>query len=297
MAQSQNELAQASYRHRRAASSTLIALTRRLIPFWTRRRLRAAYLLPVDVIDTLTHRRKELVPPRYLNFVGDGDYEKTGEEFLSYFIELGGLQPQARVLEIGCGIGRTARALASFLTTGTYEGLDIVPKGIRWCQRNFTPRHPNFRFQVADVYNKQYNPRGRYCAVEYQFPFADNEFDFVYLASVFTHMLPPDMKSYLREIARVLRPGGKLLVTFFLLNSESRRLQSNGLSSLEFTDKVGEAWTTDKVTPETAIAFGEDAIESLYQDFGFRVEAVKYGAWCGRKNYLSYQDIVVAVKK
>jgi len=296
MVQQQNELARASYCHQRQSWNKLKAILRQLIPFWGRHMLRSVYLIPSDVVDTLLRRRKKLVPPRYLNFVGGGDFEKIGEEFLGYFIGLGGLQPEAHVLEVGCGVGRMARPLTGFLTTGTYDGLDIVPKGIRWCQRNITPRYPDFRFQMADVYNKQYNPRGRHHAAEYRFPFAEGAFDFVFLSSVFTHMLHADMKNYLREVARVLRPGGTSLITFFLLNDESRQLQKEGVSSRILIHKVGEAWAIDKAIPEAAIGYDEEAILRLYHDLGFRVETVRYGSWCGREDHLSYQDIVVAAK-
>jgi ubiquinone/menaquinone biosynthesis C-methylase UbiE len=52
-------------------------------------------------------------------------------------------------------------------------------------------------------------------AAQYPFPFADSSFDFVYLVSVFTHMLPADMEHYLSEISRVLKPAAKCAVSFF----------------------------------------------------------------------------------
>ena len=42
-------------------------------------------------VDFLLGRRGELVPPRYLNFAGDGDFEAAGDEFLRYFVEFGRL--------------------------------------------------------------------------------------------------------------------------------------------------------------------------------------------------------------
>ena len=47
---------------------------------------------------------------------------------------------------------------------GRYEGIDVVPRGIEWCRQAITPRYPNFRFQVADLYNRHYNPAGRFSA-------------------------------------------------------------------------------------------------------------------------------------
>ena len=215
-------------------------------------------------------------------------------EFLSYFVELGGLKPEDRVLEVGSGIGRMARPLTAYLGDGSYEGIDIVGQGIRWCQANITKRHPNFRFQLADVRNTMYNPEGKFAAAEYRFPFDDGCFDFVYLTSVFTHMLRREVARYLGEIARTLRPNGRCFATYFLLNEESRMLMESGCSSLCFDYRLDNCWTDDAHVPEHAIAFDVDYIRSLHCDLGFTIETIQNGGWCGRNQYLSYQDILVA---
>jgi hypothetical protein len=74
-----------------------------------RRRLELAGEYAFDGVDFLLGRRKELIPPRHLNFVGHGNFEATGDEFLRYFIDFGDLKPEHQVLEIGCGVGRMAR--------------------------------------------------------------------------------------------------------------------------------------------------------------------------------------------
>ncbi len=228
--------------------------------------------------------------------MGDGDFEATGDEFLRYFVDLGGLKPDDRVLDVGCGVGRMARPLTKYLGRGSYEGIDIVPRGIQWAQRHITGRYPSFRFQLADIHNLAYNPSGRFPPTRYRFPFNDNEFDFVFLTSVFTHMLTPDMHHYLREIARMLRPGGRSLITYFLLNDEARQLSNVGLSSLDFRFSRDGCRVVDDRVPENVVAFEEADIRELYRDLGFSVETVRYGAWPGRTDYLSYQDLVVARK-
>ncbi len=290
---SENQLAKASFDCRRAASTGIRSVLSRRLPALVKP-LKLISQLSLDGLDLVLGRRKELVPPRYLNFGGDGNFEKTGEEFLSYFIRLGGLQPEHRVLEIGCAIGRMARPLTKYLVNGSYDGIDIVPRGIRWCQDHFTRRYPNFRFQLADIENREYNPAGRFRATEYQFPFKDNEFDFVYLTSVFTHMLKDDMAHYLREISRVLRLNGKCLITFFLLNDESRKLVRAGLSSLDFRFPQDGCWTADEILPENAIAYEEEYIRRIYVQSSLALEELRYGVWCGRNEYLSYQDILIA---
>jgi ubiquinone/menaquinone biosynthesis C-methylase UbiE len=256
-----------------------------------------AHRLSLDVVDAILGRREDLVPPRRLSFVGSGDYVKLGDEFLQHFKDLGQLRPDQDVLDVGCGIGRMARPLTQYLTTGSYVGIDIVPHGIGWCQRHISGRYPRFAFQLADVFSKEYNPTGRFQATDYQFPFPDATFDFAFLTSVFTHMLPSDMEQYLREVTRCLRPGGKCMITFFLLNDESRQLIRGERSSIVFNFPAGDnCWVRNPGTPEEAVAYDESRIQTLYSQLGLGLRACEYGAWCGRPQYRSYQDIVVAEK-
>ena len=79
--------------------------------------------------------------------IGPGDYVGIGRRYLNNFVELGGLKPDHRVLDVGCGIGRMAVPLLEYLDErGSYEGFDIVPLGIDWCREKISPRRPSFRF-------------------------------------------------------------------------------------------------------------------------------------------------------
>jgi SAM-dependent methyltransferase len=284
-------LGEASYAYQRRLASA-----RRVLPRPLRRALRMCYFLALDGIDFCLQRRPDLVPPRWLNPIGNGDFEGTGDEFFSYFIEMCDLRPSCNVLDIGCGIGRMARPLTKYLSSGTYEGFDIVPVGIRWCQRNVTARYPNFHFTLADIRNEEYNANGLLSASTYQFPYADSCFDFAFLTSVFTHMRVADVAQYLSELSRVLVRGGKCLATFFLLNGESHELIGAGRSSLNFAHALSGCWTTDPQFPETAIGYRESDIMRIIGEKGFAIQSLSYGRWCGRAEYRSYQDIVVFTK-
>jgi SAM-dependent methyltransferase len=270
-----------------------------LIPSSVKPTARRIYHLPADVLDSVLGRRKPLTPPKGRIFFGGGDFDKIGEEYLRYFVELGDLKPDERVLDVGCGIGRMAVPLTGHLDDqGSYEGFDVFPEGIRWCQENITPKYPNFRFRVADIRNKEYNPGGSFAASEYEFPYEDESFDFVLLTSVFTHLLPDEVENYLSEIRRVLAPGGRCLASFFLLNEESLGSIRSGASTINFRHDFGEYRTKDKDTPEAAIAYPEDYIRSLYAERGLDiVEPIHYGSWPGRRDFLSYQDVVAALRE
>ena len=278
----------------RRRSTGALSLFRRYVPFWWRRALYTPHLLALDGIDFILGRQKELTPPRYLDFAGT--FAGAGQEYVTYFKDLCGLQPHHRVLDIGCGIGRIAAPLSSYLTAGSYEGLDIVPSGIRWCQRHITPKYPKFRFHVADIYNKMYNPGGRFQSADYRFPFSDGEFDLVFLISVFTHLLPIDLEHYVSEISRVLRPGGKCLFTAFLLDDEARRGMSSGKSAFDFKYARPGFWTSDPVTPETAVAYEESKVAPLLSRYALVADPTHFGAWSGRTDYFSYGDIVTSTK-
>jgi len=261
---------------------------------------RAALISLKDkALDIADAARGRLVPPRRMrSSVGDTDFLQTGYEFLAHFQNHGGLRPEHRVLDAGCGIGRLAIPLTTYLSkSGSYEGFDIVRPSIKWCSENITPRYPNFRFQHANIWNKMYNPDGQLKAADFRFPYDNREFDFVFLTSVFTHMLRRDVNQYFSEISRVLRPGGRCLITWFLLNNESKRLIENGMSSLQFAYPIEDCLTIDPAVPEEAIAYKESDVLEMYQRHGIKlIRPIHYGAWCGRTDYLSYQDICVGRK-
>lgn len=248
--------------------------------------------------DAIVNRNAPLVPPKLLISVGGGDFRAIGEQFVAYFRELAQLAPDDRVLDVGCGIGRMAIPLTNYLGPGgSYDGFDVVPHGIEWCRRRITPRFPNFRFRCVSVRNDDYNPEGAVAADEFVFPYADASFDFVLLTSVFTHMLPADSAHYLREVARVLAPGGRCFSTWFILDQEARVQLARGASTLDFRHPVAGGMTTNASRPGEAIATDDDRMRGAHHACALAIdEPVRYGSWSGRTPSLSYQDIVVARK-
>jgi len=248
--------------------------------------MRKAYLLPVDLIEAATGRRRPMVPPRSEMFVGSvEDFESSGELLVQRLTEVAGLRSDSHVLDIGCGIGRLAVALTPRLgPRGRYEGLDIVPSGIEWCTENITPHHPGFRFTLADVSNGEYNPDGAVAPTEYRLPYPDAGFDIVVLTSVFTHMLPAEKEHYLDEIARVLKPGGRCFAPYSLLTTESRRLMAAGASDTRFNHAMGPCAVVDTKVPELAVAYEEDYVREVSERFGLSTDGgIYYGTWSGRE--------------
>lgn len=236
----------------------------------------------------------DLLPPRGLSFVGPGDFRQTGSEFLRYFVELGGLERDARVLDMGCGVGRMAVPLVDYLDQGSYAGFDVGREMVGWCRRHIAARRPDFEFAWAPVYNRKYNPFGEQAGTEFRFPYPDASFDFAFATSLFTHLLGDEVRHYLAETGRVLRPGGTALLTFFLLTPEAQRQVEAGLTAHDFRHPAGAGRTTDPRCPEEAVAFPEEEVRAMLAAAGLRLrEPVYHGAWANAPEALTMQDVVV----
>ncbi|MBX9772352.1 MAG: class I SAM-dependent methyltransferase [Candidatus Obscuribacterales bacterium] len=238
-----------------------------------------------------------MVPPLYLITEGFRDYsvyKKSADEYFRYFVDDCGLQPSSRVLDIGSGSGRVAVRLTRFLNKdGSYNGLDIREDAINWCKNRISSKFPNFQFQKIKVFNRYYVSDSDVLACDYKFPFEDNSFDLIVLGSVFTHMVPEDMRNYMMEISRVLKPNGKALITYFLLTKESEELIDRS-SYLPF--QLGKCRVEKLECPEQVIAHPEEDVLEDYRQAGLSVTHKYYGDWCGRKDVQCFQDIIIAVK-
>ena len=253
----------------------------------------------VDARHWVGGRRDPLVPPTRMMFDGPVDRElfiQNGDAYFRFFVDLLALEPDDVVLDVGCGIGRKTRPLTRYLTgEHSYDGIDPTRKGVDWCRRHITRRFPNFLFHHVDVFNQHYNPTGRVRAAELVFPFDDATFEVAILGSVFTHMLAEEVDHYLSELARVLKPGGRALISYFLLNDESERLLAEGRATFDFPYRRGRCATGSENDPEGRVAYDETAVREMYERHGFVIdEPIRYGNWAGRSFDYDFQDIVVA---
>lgn len=246
---------------------------------------------------TLIRRNKFLpVPPSEINFIGDGDFIAVGVEFLQWFVRLGQLMPSERVLDIGCGLGRMALPLTQYLDTGGYDGVDIAAGGIDWCTANIASHYENFRFHHLDLAHPLYNPAGTRSTADIELPFEPASFDFIFLTSVVTHLTAAEVRAYAREIKRLLAPGGRCLMTAFMLNGPAREglVAGGGLLPFDGADAAQEIYAFAD-SPTAAVAFEEDYLLSLFFDCGLRrLQPPVYGRWSGRSTPGdSFQDINV----
>ena len=183
------------------------------------------------------------------NELGGRQYHKTGQFFLKILQDHARLKAGSRVLEIGCGSGRAALALAEFLNDGKYVGMDIEEISLLACRSNKTLQKKKFQFDLMNIYSEEYNPKGDIEAAEYRFPYPDQSFGVIFLTSVFTHMLPDTVSNYVSEIGRMLAPGGCCLFTTFVMDAGT---EGYGIS---FPYEARDYCLFQKTFPEKAVGY------------------------------------------
>lgn len=250
----------------------------------------------------------DMLPPPGLADVGDGDFKTVGMSIADTLRLFYGADQ--RFLDMGCGIGRVAIPLTQYVSEqGHYEGFDVVPSAIKYCQDVVTPAYPNFRFTLSDIYNGRYNPDGKVRAEDYRFPYDDASFDFASATSLFTHLQPAESVRYLTEAARVIKPGGKILATFFLLDAVARQFIAEQKATMYFPHQVGpNCWVADQEVPEAAVCYDAEFIFKLFDDCGFDIKrgdgsfdvegGIFWGTWSSRTiKWGGYQDAVIATRR
>jgi ubiquinone/menaquinone biosynthesis C-methylase UbiE len=246
----------------------------------------------------MTGKRDNMVPLKGDIYTGSGDFTEQGKHHLELLKKLAGLKPEDTVLDVGSGIGRTAVALTSFLSSeGNYEGFDVVKKGVTWCRNNISNKFPNFNFRFIPLKNDLYNDE-KVRAEDFIFPYPDRKFDIVFLFSVFTHMQPGETDHYLDEIFRVLRPGGRCLTTLFFFDKDIED-KISGSNAFGFPVKKEGYRLMNKNVKSANVAYEMDKILSTFTGKGFEINELIPGYWkdISYKNDLSdFQDILVVKK-
>ncbi|MCT4623120.1 MAG: class I SAM-dependent methyltransferase [Schleiferiaceae bacterium] len=143
------------------------------------------------------------LPPDYLMYESFGinyktyflDSQEAAKELASLFAKHIQLK-NANILDWGCGPGRLIRHMPKAIGNGCkYYGTDYNKDSIAWCSENL----PEIKF----------NHNG----IEAQLPYEDNQMDVIYGISIFTHLSPDSHYDWYKELYRVLKPGGIMLLT------------------------------------------------------------------------------------
>jgi glycosyltransferase involved in cell wall biosynthesis len=249
----------------------------------------------------------ELVPPRRVRrrdgAAVDEAWFRRAHEWGLLLRLYGEVSPTSHVLELDAGLGQIAYAMRYvLLADGSYNALGAHRDGSELLQRRYRYRYPNFRFDWVDVVEPRDNPRGRLGAAELRFPYPDAAFDLVFSALELWRLPSDGVANYLKESARVLRPGGRCMFSVLLLDQYRRGESRSGKLAAKIFE-IDDHPTTDFVAVqrddgERIIAYRQSVIEELAAAAGLELDRPPIaGSWSGTPSVWTEECDLVILRK
>jgi ubiquinone/menaquinone biosynthesis C-methylase UbiE len=137
------------------------------------------------------------------------------------------------ILEVGCGRGGGAYYISRYMKPNRYIGLDLNKKVVKACNQKY--KIPGLTFVQGEADN---------------LPFHDNQFDV--LINVESSRCYPNMMGFLKEVVRVLKPGG------YLLFSDMRYVEEHHILQQQFNDAGFTIIIEKDILPNVMAALEED---------------------------------------
>jgi ubiquinone/menaquinone biosynthesis C-methylase UbiE len=138
-----------------------------------------------------------------------GAYERA-------FLFLIGLKSSDYLIDVGCGSGRLSFALRD-IPSLRYLGTDVVPELIEYAAAKCARR--DWQFHVVEGL---------------AIPEQNNQADMIAFFSLFTHLRPRESFNYLYDAKRVVKPGGKIVVSYL-----DRTISRHRLAAGDWISQLG----------------------------------------------------------
>jgi ubiquinone/menaquinone biosynthesis C-methylase UbiE len=113
-------------------------------------------------------------------------------------LQLANIKNGETILEVAVGTGRVLERIVSINSDGRNEGVDLSPEMLEIARKRLSRRYSNYSLQVADAYS---------------LPYRDATFDLVINSYMFDLLPEHDFSRVLLEFKRVLKPGGRMVIT------------------------------------------------------------------------------------
>jgi len=170
------------------------------------------------------------------------------------------IQPGETVLDVGCGTGTLAMEIQNRVgRAGRVTGVDPGTQQIACARSKAARRNVPIEFQIGVIE---------------QLPFPDQTFDVVFSTLMMHHLPAPLKRQGLAEIARVLKPGGRLVIADFMHRSDRQgqaaRFHAGGSRMQDLAALVSDAgfdqMETEEMRPPRFSAFPGAGILRAYKN-------------------------------
>ena len=257
-------------------------------------RLLDSLFLPLD--------RKEIRRTRNIRLIPNADHRTGGRYSYAEWAHVIGIfqtlifihlqnKEGNKILDIGCGTGFLGIASEPFIGGGgKYTGIDVMKSKIDFCRSHYPAS--DFEFIHFDVANPYYAPAQE--RAKSKWPVESESYDLVTALSVWTHLDEEDALFYFKEISRVLKPNGKAIVTFYLLDDTYRNtLETRSDRRGRFHKRPQDDYIFDRPSygsnmwlhpkrarvPEAAVGVTEAGLEHLLAGSEMKLIEQHQGNW------------------
>ncbi|WJL97202.1 class I SAM-dependent methyltransferase [Microbacterium sp. ET2] len=163
-----------------------------------------------DELREQTRGAYNVVAADYAAMIPDTSFEAPLDlAMIDEFVRRADARPSRRVLDAGCGAGRMLTHLQSASPRLEVTGVDLSEEMIALAQQ----AHPTARFVHADITDT---------------PFEAEQFDAVLAWYSIIHLAPPQLQNVVTEFARLLAPGGLILLSYHVGAGERQLIKPYG---------------------------------------------------------------------
>lgn len=210
-----------------------------------------------------------------------------------------------KMLDVGCGAGRLYLAAKPYLTqSDSYTGIDIDNSFLDRCRKLY--RDPGVNFIHTPSSNGYYSKETE--GGPRSWPFKNESYNLVTALSVWTHLNEEDWLFYLNEVSRILQPGGRAIISFFILD-EDYKPESKRNKMSQFYPQSEDKWVFSESAygsehwkcpswvdvPEVAIGVDKAQFDAAVEQAGLKVKEYRSGQWKDHPGFF-FQDIIVFEK-
>ena len=182
-------------------------------------------------------------------------YKKWFEEEKKYLQKI--ITFDAKVLEIGCGNGRSIFDVLS--KTKNITGIDHDDKAVTDAKNNFS-RYSSIKIFKADAV---------------QLPFSNEEFDFVICMTTFANFADKKFKA-LEEMSRVLKDSGKIIISVFSENALDERMRVYKVLGIKIKEvKNGTVIFDESLGDNISEQFTKEQLEDIFSQANLKIEDIK----------------------
>jgi len=144
-------------------------------------------------------------------------------------LKIYGLKKGSKLLDFGCGYGRTAMPAIKFLDTSGFTGVELSKRrlnlAIEWAKKeDLLIKKPKFLVVKDNLLQN----------------IANNSIDIIWTLSVFNHMPDKELHQCLKTFKRILTPGGKIFFYFEVHALNNDNAQKNYLSKIKTFPRTEE---------------------------------------------------------